>query len=103
MRVAILFLSLLISQSLFADLICQGRGLTITVFTSSSNLRAEIRKDGRFLAETSDVSDISAFDIHYIGNFKKSSFDLVAKDNGVGRVTFDNFIYSSVPLNCSKH
>lgn len=102
MKKIILGILLLCSQTLWADVNCQGSGVQITIF-NSSDLRAEIRKDGTLLAETRDVSDLSAFEVHYVGNFKRSSFDLRVKDNGIGKVSFDNFIYSFVKLNCTFH
>jgi len=75
-----------------------GNGLEVIINTSNE-LNAEIRYKGDLIAQTDDVSDISAFDIHYIGNFDSSSFDL--RVNGTeGVMSFDNYQLDVVNLQC---
>ncbi len=96
--IVIVFLSIL-SISSFAGIRCSGSGLEIDIDTSNG-LSAEIRHNGRLVAQTDDVSDISAFDVHYIGNFKRSSFDLRIDGNNKGTVSFDNYPLGVVSLQC---
>lgn len=91
---------LMVSFASFADVHCSGNGVEITVSTTNG-LSAEIMNNGDLVAQTTDVSDISAFDIHYIGNFDRSSFDL--RVNGTkGVIAFDNYQRGVVKLQCQQ-
>ncbi len=90
-------------SSAYADVICSGNGLEVVINTSSS-ISAQIRLNGNLIADTSDVSDLSAFDIHFVGNFGRSSFDLIVQDSGAGRIKFDNYSgLRSVKLSCMQN
>jgi hypothetical protein len=98
MKKLVTVVAFLVSLNSFAGISCSGGGVDITI--SDSPLQAEIRYNGSLIARTTDVSDISAFEIHYIGNFGRSSFDLVVSDNNKAKLSFDNYALSAVRMNC---
>ena len=102
MKTLLIIFTLLLAGNVFAGHKCTGKNFEVNVSTNR-NIEVQIYKNGRLIADVQNVSDLSAFDAHFVGNFNRSSFDLRISYNNSAVLRFDNFYPRSVKLTCKRN
>lgn len=102
MKAFTIILTLFFSTQIFADYFCSGEGFEVKVSTGQT-IEIEISRNSHLIADVRNVLDQSAFDIHYVGNFNQSSFDLIIKYDNSAILSIDNYNKSIIRLKCQKN